>query len=331
MQADHGVLPSCIEKACGVSDLSGSNVARDGAFRDIEQADGRSVDSIAVAATSAFASLQRPFRQDRAQLDLLIRPQIGNLSASALTNIAALLCSNRHAPIQLLHALAMLPVEICAPLLLRSPLLADDFLELVIREKGEAHRKVISKRADRRAPGAFTEEGVRRKLADLAVTAATKAPTHNLTWDELNAAVCVGNDVELAAAALEGAEAPDKSAILLSLAMSTNKRFLATHLADKLDVPVKLVASIMSDPASGEFTALLRATDTDTAAAMAIILILSRANLQDADRIRLLYSRYIALHQKDARAMVAGWKAGDTNLAGNRKAANGADRARSVA
>jgi hypothetical protein len=218
------------------------------AFRDIEQSRQRSLDAIAVAAATAFASLHRPSRQDRAQLDLLVRPHIGELSPSSLKNISAVLCNSRHAPVQLLHALAVLPVEISAPLIMCSPLLTDDFLEVVAMQQSEAHRKVIEKRAAKRTPVAFTGEDVRRKLVDIARAPARSAASVLPSRNALVMAVCIGHDIEFASAATAHGAA-NHSEILLSLTMSKNPAFLATHLADKLSLPFPLVETIMADPA----------------------------------------------------------------------------------
>lgn len=275
----------------------------EGAFRDIEQPRQRSHDAIAVAAATAFASLHRPSRQDRAQLDLLIRPHIGELSASSLKNISAILCNSRHAPVQLLHALAVLPVEISAPLIMCSPLLTDDFLEVVAAGQGEAHRIVIEKRAAKRTPAAFTGEDVRRKLVSIARAPMPAARPVLPSHEVLLAAVCVDHDVQLASV-----KSVDSSEVLLSLAMSKNPAFLATYLADKLALPFRLVDAIMADPAGSEFSALLKAAATDTATAIAVILIAGQANMQDSERIRLVYTRYTALAFEDASIMVSGWR-----------------------
>lgn len=278
-----------------------------GAFRDIEQPRQRSHDAIAVAAATAFASLHRPSRQDRAQLDLLIRPHIGELSASSLKNISAVLCNSRHAPVQLLHALAVLPVEISAPLIMCSPLLTDDFLEVVATQQGEAHRKVIEKRAAKRTPAAFTGEDVRRKLVDIARAPARNTASVLPSRNALVAAVCVGHDVEFTSA-VSAQGVADISEILLSLAMSKNPAFLATHLADKLSLPFPLVEAIMADPAGSEFATLLKAAGTETATAIAVVLIVGGANMRDSERIRLIFSRYSALAVEDASTMVRAWR-----------------------
>ncbi len=209
----------------------------------------------------------------------------------------------------------MLPVEISAPLLLRSPLITDEFLDKIIREKGDAYRKVIeTRRQKKKGPGGFAEEAVRRKLERLATaplaagpgTGAGKGAGKGADMETLLAAVCVGHDVELASASAEESVA-DESTIFLSLALSSNTAFLATRLADRLGLSFRLVSSIMADPDGSEFATLLKAANTETATALAVVMILSGQNINDVDRIRLVYARYLALDAEDARAMIAGW------------------------
>jgi hypothetical protein len=277
------------------------------AFRRIEKPAGRSLDAIAVAATSAFASLQRPTRQDRAQLDLLIRPNIGDLAASSLTNISATLCNSRHAPVQLLHALAALPVEICAPLIMRSPLLTDDFLEMIAAQKGESHSVVIAKRFELRSRQGDTEAKPRRAEFTRAIHNAFRDRDPSAMRDEFVKAVCIGHDVSRAKPENEGAGV-SLADDLLPLALSENPAFLATRLCDALDLPLALAEAAVKDAQAGEFATMLKAMDADVATAMAVIFAASRGRSADADRVRLVFARYLAMNLQDARDTVARWR-----------------------
>lgn len=272
------------------------------AFRAIETNGSRSLDAIAVAAVTAFTTLHRPARQDRAQIDLLIRPHLDQLGKAALQQISVQLSSSAHAPVQLLHAIAMLPVAISAPLILRSPLLTDDFLDYLVEETGEEHRQVVLARSGRREPADLATSALRDKLSELHL-AERRRPVPSFTWEDVVGAVCVGHDVSLPAST---ETAPDST--LIALALSANPAFLHTRIADMLDLPLDLVAHAMSEPESGETTALLKAAGLDTATGLSVILIAARTDLGDVERVRMLHARYRALGEDDARQTVAGWK-----------------------
>ena len=276
-------------------------VSEGGAFRAIETNENRSLDAIAVAAVTAFTTLHRPARQDRAQIDLLIRPNLHRLGKGALQKISVQLSSSPHAPVQLLHAMAMLPVGISAPLILRSPLLTDDFLDYLVEETGDEHRQVVLARAGRREPADLAAAALREKLSELQ-QAETRAPLPGLTWDEIIEAVCVDHDVAAASS-----ENSDTNA-LVALALSANPAFLQTRIADLTGLPFALVASAMREPDSGEATTLLKAAGLDTATGLALILIAARIDLGDVERVRMLHARYRGLGRDDAWQTVAGWK-----------------------
>ncbi len=271
------------------------------AFRALETSENRSLDAIAVATVAAFTSLQRPARQDRAQIDLLIRPQLHRLGKAALQKISVQLSSSPHAPVQLLHAIAMLPVSISAPLILRNPLLTDDFLDHLVEQKGEEHRQVVLKRDDRRKPADMAAPALRATLADMK-QAEQRDTVQRLSWEQVVSATCVGHDV----AAHVDSPAPGHD--LIALARSSNPAFLQTRIADMLDLPFAIVADVMRSPESGETTALLKAAGLDTATALSVILLAARSDLGDIERVRMLLARYRALDEADARQTVVGWR-----------------------
>lgn len=275
---------------------SSHNTSSNSAFRAIETDENRSLDAVAVAAVSAFCALQRPARQDRAQIDLLIRPQLQHLGRAALQRISAQLSSSAHAPVQLLHAIAALPVAISAPLILRSPLLTDDFLDDLAERMGEDHRKVVLKRAGRREPADLTTQALRDKLSQLKqAEQGEKAPTEE--WETLVSAVCIGHDVP-----------PSGTDDLVALALSSNPAFLQTRICDLLDLPFAMVAAAMADPEGGETTALLRAAGVSPAEGLLVALSAARLNLSDTPRMQRLRKRFFALSVENAREMVAGWQ-----------------------
>ena len=99
------------------------------------------------ATVSAFCSLTRPTRQEIAQLDELALSLYDQVSPDSLRYVAAALSDLPHAPSGLVGRLAMEEIEIAAPLLLRSPVLPDAMLIMIIARRGLSHARAIARRA----------------------------------------------------------------------------------------------------------------------------------------------------------------------------------------
>ncbi|WP_187970181.1 DUF2336 domain-containing protein [Aquibium microcysteis] len=118
-------------------------------FREIAiRTESGKSDRLFRAAVSAFTSLTRPSRREIAQLAQLTLPLIDRTSIEARRFACAVLSDSRHAPADLVHRLCEEPVEICAPLLIRSPLLSNADLVRIIGTRGAAHARVIARRGD---------------------------------------------------------------------------------------------------------------------------------------------------------------------------------------
>lgn len=118
-------------------------------FREIAiRTESGKSDRLFRAAVSAFTSLTRPSRREIAQLAQLTLPLIERTSTEARRFACAVLSDSRHAPADLVHRLCEEPVETCAPLLIRSPLLSNADLVRIIGAKGAAHARVIARRGD---------------------------------------------------------------------------------------------------------------------------------------------------------------------------------------
>ncbi len=98
------------------------------------------------AAVSAFCSLPRPTRREVQQLDDLTMPLIDSISAEGQRFAAAALSESRQAPPRLVRALAARPIDISAPLLVRSQALGDVDLIALIGRHGLDHAKAIARR-----------------------------------------------------------------------------------------------------------------------------------------------------------------------------------------
>jgi uncharacterized protein (DUF2336 family) len=100
------------------------------------------------ASVSAFCSLTRPTRRNAAQLDDLTLPLYDQVSPEALRFVAAALSECRRAPPGLVRRLAAEPIEIAAPILMRSTTLTDIDLVGLIARMGLPHARAIARRPD---------------------------------------------------------------------------------------------------------------------------------------------------------------------------------------
>lgn len=100
------------------------------------------------ASVSAYCALTRPTRQDASQLDDLTLPHYEHVSVEARRYVAAALSECRRAPVLLVRRLAAEPIEISAPVLMRSPALSDFDLVSLIAHHGIGHARAIAGRGD---------------------------------------------------------------------------------------------------------------------------------------------------------------------------------------
>jgi uncharacterized protein (DUF2336 family) len=98
------------------------------------------------AAISAYCGLPRPARRDAAQLDDLALPLYDAISPTARRFAAATLSECDRVPAGLLRRLIHEPVELSAPLLIRSPAIADIDLVMLIGRHGLPHARAIARR-----------------------------------------------------------------------------------------------------------------------------------------------------------------------------------------
>lgn len=100
------------------------------------------------AAVSAFCSLTRPTRLEITQFEDLARPLFPMVSVEARRFAAAALSDYAYAPVALVRLLANQPIDIAAPLVMRSPVLKDIDLIALIGRHGLPHARVIARRAN---------------------------------------------------------------------------------------------------------------------------------------------------------------------------------------
>ena len=168
-------------------------------------------DDLLAAAISAFAGITRPGRQDMQQLEDLAMPLLHCASTRGKRHAANALAQLEDAPRRLILALADEPVEISAPILLRSPLLRPSDLIEIIGKNGLAHARAIA----RRQSGDILLQGVLRSFADPVID-------RTLTLQE--------NLANIEAEPLERPDVPDLSAARAPLMKEDSSERLARAL-----------------------------------------------------------------------------------------------------
>ena len=114
-------------------------------FRQIAvRADHGKPERLFRAVVTAFCSLTRPSRREIAQLEDLTLPLYDSVSTEARRFVAAALSECQNPPAALVRKLADEPVEIAAPILLRSNALTDIDLIALIGRHGIGHARVIA-------------------------------------------------------------------------------------------------------------------------------------------------------------------------------------------
>jgi uncharacterized protein (DUF2336 family) len=114
-------------------------------FRRIEGS-GERQDRLLRAAISAFCSIPRPSRREIAQIEDLAMPLLDAAAPETRRFVAAALSECCYPPADLVRRLTKEPVDIAAPLLVRSEALSDADLIALIARQGLQHAQAIAKR-----------------------------------------------------------------------------------------------------------------------------------------------------------------------------------------
>jgi uncharacterized protein (DUF2336 family) len=116
-------------------------------FRALENASSHTrKDEIVLAAVNAFASRTRPTRLEAGQVEDLVLATLDHTSAQTRRLAAACLSHVPHAPLKLVLRLCEESADICAPLLLRSPVLQDADLIALVEKNGVDFARIIARR-----------------------------------------------------------------------------------------------------------------------------------------------------------------------------------------
>jgi len=288
------------------------------------------------AVVTAFCSLTRPSRREIAQLEDLTLPLYENVSVEARRFVAAALSECQNAPAALVRRLADEPVEIAAPLLLRSNALTDIDLIALIGRRGIGHARVIACRP-RLNPTigqlvrALTKAA--KPVADLAATnsevmmkpqaAANISPklqpqpdiavpgaAAEAIREKLRAMMWPADDDMPETTRLEFGRGPRPAlyARLRDTALTGVRAFFQTALADALGIDFRRAQMITGKFEFDDLLAALKFLELPEEQAFVVTAALYPSRFGHPEAIRLFLERYHLCHRERAAERVRGWK-----------------------
>ena len=283
------------------------------------------------AAVSAFCSLTRPSRREIAQLEDLALPLFDLVSVESKRYVAAALSECPSPPVALIRRLCDESVDIAAPLLIRSPALADIDLIALIGRHGHDHARAIGRRPGLNATIARLVAALEDKVVPLRPREAEPAqrpqPVSPPVLQSGEAAVAppasgarapgtTAQDVrlQLRAMMLPASTSLSTSARtaydrLREAALSGHPPFFQTALADALDMEFAAVRNAF-EPSYAWLLDALRALDVGDEKAFLVAAATYPSKFSDLPAIRLFLSRYAAIGREEACARIARWKTG---------------------
>lgn len=286
------------------------------------------------AAVTAFCSLTRPSRREIGQLEDLTLPLFPEVSVESRRFVAAALSECAYPPAALVRLLCDEPVEISAPLLIRSSALSDIDLIAIIGRHGLNHARAIAKRADLnptvaeliRALEAAAAKAQVRADAEAATAPSKKEPAMPNPYP----GVFAENARRRLRAMMQGSaepmddEAPEPTvsiyAKLRESALTGHAAFFQTVLADILEIDFRQARKLTEASNYSGLLAALRALDLAAEEAFVIAAGIFPTSFAHPEGIRLFLERYRLLHPEAAIERVRGWRA--ETLAASLRAAN---------
>lgn len=308
-------------------------------------------DDIVVAAVSAFAARTRPARVEADQLEDLVLPILGETSDATRRLAAACLSDLPHAPHKLVVRLCEEKADICAALLLRSPVLQDSDLVTLIAQNGVTFARVIARRT------AMTKNlrGLLLALGDATVATLVTAETAPVSdiHPEIKASKAeISEKLEAARDALrkmmveKPANSPEMrkalpaplpeqlsttlpkrepmlaSSKLRATALLLDEGFFITALADIHGLSFERAKRVVQRSAPSELMTALHAASVSTGDAFIILSAFYPHIAKDKQEISLFMSRYQSMVFEQTSDNVRRWKAEDISNALRTKPAN---------
>lgn len=276
------------------------------------------------AAISAFCCLPRPSRREIAQIEDLTLPLFDSVSSEGLRFAAAALCECAYPPAALVRRLCEAPVDVAAPLLVRSLALTDIDLIALIGRHGLPHARAIARRRDLNPTIADLIHALERPTLVKTAPLPTEAPAVEVAAPAKAGQKSRGQAAEETRHRLRSIMLADKAAAEGSLnpsarsgiyaklretALTGNAVFFQTALADALDIDFATVRARMSVPDYSALLTALRALDIGEDRAFLIAVAIFPSHFPHPQAIRLFLDRYRLQHREAAAEQVREWKA----------------------
>ena len=270
------------------------------------RADSSKADDLLGAAIAAFASITRPGRHDAHQLEDLAFPLIERATTRGKRQAAHALAQIEDAPRRLVLSLANEPVEISAPILLRSAVLRSEDLLDIISKNGIDHARAIARRQSddpllKNVLRSFNDPAIDRLLA-LQENLAGLEPNRPVTSED--------NNSEVAESPIQtpSFSAPD---YLIDTALLIDDQIFRTALADSLDVSFDRADRIIGQWPETHLPIALRALGMSASEAFMIMSALLGPIAANRDHLREFIQMYRSIDREKAVMLVRRWKADD--------------------
>ncbi len=294
-------------------------------------------DEILRAAVSAFVALSKPNIRDCNQIEDLAAPILSVATPQTKRFVAAALAESRSAPVRLVKLICAEPIEICATLLLRTPVLSAVDLVNIIGKQGKQHARVIAHR--HHLPNDVIEalalvedplviERVSRKDSE-ATDAYGKNQLKNIKPVSVDDAIGLLRGIMVDSAipapiSSRPVESPMEvnTGRLVRLALNEDEGLFATAMADVCGLGYARALRLLRRPSSSELATVLRANSILTGDAYLICSVFYPAIATNRTEIRLFKDRFEAMGIEQASEMLRQWKADEISLELRRKGYN---------
>jgi uncharacterized protein (DUF2336 family) len=295
---------------------------------------GDKQDRLLRAAISAFCSIPRPSRREIAQIEDLAVPLLDSTTPETRRYVAAALSECRYPPADLILRLTREPVEICAPLLVRSEALSEVDLISLIARHGMPYARAIARRPKLSPKVAALIEKLAKSGGDtvLQEVAPRLVNPADPSVDEKAPIVPIRQAQAGPGAAAEevrrklremvrehaerlekhGQDAPrhqiaQQTYQKLKATALTGAGFFQTALADALGISFAKARSITDAQNYTDLMLSLRALDLDETQAFLLVSATFPSTFNHSEAIRLFVERYQLLRHDVAREQVRRW------------------------
>ncbi|MBC2884726.1 DUF2336 domain-containing protein [Ochrobactrum sp. CM-21-5] len=288
------------------------------------KAGGPKADDLLAAAISAFAAITRPGRHDTQQLEDLALPLLQYATTRGKRHAANALSQLEDAPRRLVLTLASEPVEISAPLLLRSPLLRAGDLIDIIGQTGLMHARAIA----RRQCGDALLQDVLRSFADPVIdrTLTLQESLANIEAEPLerpqvpdlstsSAPLMNGGSSERLARSLQqpffNAGILFGPEHLIDTALLIDSQFFRNALADALDLSFERADAVIGRWPDSHLPIALKALGLSAPECYLVMTAVLGAIDTSRDTLREFVHIYHSIDRDKAMSLVRRWKAED--------------------